>query len=209
MKKIYHDLIKQLIEIGRTEVIPSIPDSEYSLLKAGRWQISRYPEDCNDYSFEELKSLYKGLVLCEKHFEWKLLSTTNTAWVFRHIEERSEYVDGYDERKEIYEFGFHNHSCNPHSPANRSSYETYEEELKVSAERKIEGDKHAARMFEIKEANKRMAATKKEWDEKAKEKRMKERAERKKERDKKIVIIERKKSILKRIWNYVSRHKNT
>ena len=62
---------------------------------------------------------------------------------------------------------------------------------------------------EIKEANKRMAATKKEWDEKAKEKRMKERAERKKERDKKIVIIERKKSILKRIWNYVSRHKNT
>ena len=127
MEKRYVDLINQLIEIGRTEIIPSIPDSEYSPLKAGRWQLSRYPEDCDIYSFEELKSLYKGLILCEKHFEWELLSTTNTAWVFRHIEERSEYIDGYDERKEIYEFGFHNHSENRYSPANQSRYETYEE----------------------------------------------------------------------------------
>ena len=202
MKKLYDDLIKQLIEIGRSEVIPTIPDSEYSLLKAGRWQLSRYPDDCDIYSFEELKSLYKGLVLCEKHFEWKLLSTTNTAWVFHHLEERSEYIDGYQERKEIYEFGFHNHSDNSYSPANRSSYETYEEELKVSAEAKIEGDKHAARMFEIKEANKRMADTKKEWNEKTKEKRMKDRAEQKQERDKNIVIIEKKISIFERIQNF-------
>ena len=66
-------------------------------------------------------------------------------------------------------------------------------------------DKHAALMFEIKEANKRLAATKKEWNEKAKEKRMKERAERKKERDKNIVILEKRTSILQRIWKYVSR----
>jgi hypothetical protein len=205
MKKLYDDLIKQLIEIGRTEIIPSIPDSEYSLLKAGRWQLSRYPDDCDIYSFEELKSLYKGLVLCEKHFEWKLLSTTNTAWVFHHLEERSEYIDGYQERKEIYEFGFHNHSGNSYSPANRSSYETYEEELKVSAEAKIEGDKHAVRMFEIKEANKRMADTKKEWNEKTKEKRMKDRAEQKQERGKNIVIIEKKISIFERIQNFFRR----
>ena len=191
MEKLYDDLIKQLIEIGRTQIIPSIPDSEYSLLKAGRWQLNRYPDDCDIYSFEELKSLYKGLVLCEKKFEWKLLSTTNTAWVFRHLEERSDYIDGYDERKEIYEFGFHNHSDNPYSPANWSSYETYEEQLKFSAEAKIEGDKHAARIFEIKEANKRMAATKKEWNKKAKEKRMKKRAELKRERDKNIIIIKK------------------
>ena len=202
MEKRYVDLINQLIEIGRTEIIPSIPDSEYSPLKAGRWQLSRYPEDCDIYSFEELKSLYKGLILCEKHFEWELLSTTNTAWVFRHIEERSEYVDGYDERKEIYEFGFHNHSGNPHSPANRSRYETYEEELKISAEEKIEGDKHAAWVFEVNEEKKRLAATKKEWDEKATVKRMKERVERKKERDKNIVIIEKNKSIFDPIKNY-------
>jgi hypothetical protein len=205
MKKDYESLINQLIKIGRTEIIPLIPDSKFSLLKAGPWQIDRYPDDCDIYDFEELKSLYKGLVLCEKHFEWKLLSTTNTAWVYWHIEERSEYIEDYQERKEIYEFGFHNHSLNRYSPANWSSYETYEEQLKASAEVKIEGDKRAAQMFRIKEANKRMAATKKEWNKNAKETRMKERAERKKARDKNVVVIERKISIFKRILNYIKK----
>ena len=205
MEKLYDDLIKQLIEIGRSEIIPSIPDSEFSYLKEGKWQLDRYPDDCDIYDFEELKSLYKGLVLCEKHFEWKLLSTTNTAWVYWHIEERSEYIDEYQERKEIYEFGFHNHSLNRYSPANWSSYETYEQQLKASAEVKIEGDKRAAHMFRIKEANKRMAATKKEWNKNAKETRMKERAERKKAKDKNVVVIERKISIFKRISNYIKK----
>jgi hypothetical protein len=201
MKNFYIDLVNLLIEVGRSGIVPDA--SKHSPLRAGKWQISRYPDDCDEYSFEELKSLYKGLVLCEKHFEWKLLSTTNTAWVFRHIEERSEYIDGYEVRKEIYEFGFNNHSGNPHSPANRSRYETYEEELKISAKEKIEMDKHAALMFEIKEANKRLAATKKEWNERVKEKKMKERAERKKERDKTIFISEKKISIISRIQNYL------
>ena len=205
MEKLYDDLIKQLIEIGRTEIIPSIPESEFSYLKEGKWQLDRYPDDCDIYDFEELKSLYKGLVLCEKHFEWKLLSTTNTAWVYWHIEERSEYIDEYQERKEIYEFGFHNHSLNRYSPANWSSYETYEEQLKASAEVKIEGDKRAAHLFRIKEAHKRMAATKKEWNKNAKETRMKERAERKKAKDKNVVVIERKISIFKRISNYIKK----
>ena len=203
MKNFYDDLIAQLIEIGRSGVI--LEASKHSPLRAGKWQVSRYPEDCDKYSFEELKSLYKGLVLCEKHFEWKLLSTTNTAWVFHHLEERSEYIDEYQERKEIYEFGFHNHSRNRYSPANWSSYETYEEQLKASAEVKIEADKRAAQMFRIKEANKRMAATKKEWNKNAKETKMKERAERKKVKDKNVVVIERKISIFKRISNYIKK----
>ena len=203
MKNFYDDLITQLIEIGRSGVI--LEASKHSPLRAGKWQVSRYPEDCDKYSFEELKSLYKGLVLCEKHFEWKLLSTTNTAWVFHHLEERSEYIDEYQERKEIYEFGFHNHSRNRYSPANWSTYETYEEQLKASAEAKIEGDKRAAQMFRIKEANKRMAATKKEWNKNANETRMKERAERKKARDKNVVVIERKISIIDRIQKYLKR----
>ena len=201
MKNFYDDLITQLIEIGRSGVI--LEASKHSPLRAGKWQVSRYPEDCDKYSFEELKSLYKGLVLCEKHFEWKLLSTTNTAWVFHHLEERSEYIDKYQERKEIYEFGFHNHSLNRYSPANWSSYETYEEQLKASAEVKIEADKRAAQMFRIKEANKRMAATKKEWNKNAKETRMKERAERKKVKDKNVVVIERKISVIDRIQKYL------
>ena len=203
MKNFYDDLIAQLIEIGRSGVI--LEASKHSPLRAGKWQVSRYPEDCDKYSFEELKSLYKGLVLCEKHFEWKLLSTTNTAWVFHHLEERSEYIDEYQERKEIYEFGFHNHSLNRYSPANRSSYETYEEQLKASAEVKIEADKRAAQMFRIKEANKRMAATKKEWNKNAKETRMKERAARKKVKDKNVVVIERKISVIDRIQKYLKR----
>ncbi len=88
MNKLYDDLIKQLIEIGRSEIIPSIPDSEFSYLREGQWQRSRYPDDCDSYSNEELKLLYKGLVLCEKHFEWFVGSATNTAWVLRNIEER-------------------------------------------------------------------------------------------------------------------------
>lgn len=35
MEKFYDDLIKQLIEIGRTETIPFIPDSEFSYLREG------------------------------------------------------------------------------------------------------------------------------------------------------------------------------
>ena len=37
MEKLYDDLIKQLIEIGRTEIIPSIPESEFSYLREGQW----------------------------------------------------------------------------------------------------------------------------------------------------------------------------
>ena len=71
MKKLYNDLISQLIEIGRSEIVPSIPDSEFSYLRKGKWQRPQ-AEDCDNYAYEELKSLYKGVVLCEKEFEWQL-----------------------------------------------------------------------------------------------------------------------------------------
>jgi hypothetical protein len=114
MNKLYDDLIKQLIEIGRSEVIPSIPDSEFSYLREGQWQRSRYPEDCDNYSYEELKPLFKGLVLCEKHFEWFVGSATNTAWVLRNIEERLDL--DYEEIKELYDFGLANRGKNPYAP---------------------------------------------------------------------------------------------
>ena len=85
MEKFYDDLIKQLIEIGRTEIMPYIPDSEFSYLREGQWQRARYPENCDDYFLDDLKLLYKGIVLCEKHFEWFVGSATNTAWVLRNI----------------------------------------------------------------------------------------------------------------------------
>ena len=192
MKKFYEDLIKQLIEIGRSEIIPSIPDSEFSYLKKGVWQRPK-AEDCDNFAYEKLKSLYKGVVLCEKEFEWQTGSTTSTNWLFNKLSERSEYTEDYQERKDLYEFGFANRGYFPYAAAVMgldSKYESYKEYLKVSAETEIEGAKHSARMRQIHLESKKLAAVKKEFEERAKEKRMKERAERKKERDKNISITD-------------------
>ena len=191
MNKLYKNLISQLIEIGRSEIIP--PISEHSILRDGQWQLSRYPkaEDCDNYSYEELKSLFKGVVLCEKKFEWQVGSVTNTDWIFRNLEERLEYVENYQERKELYEFGFANRGDYPYVSANsglRSTYENYEDYLKVSAAAEIDEAKRSSRMRQIHLESKKLAAVKKEFEERAKEKRMKEHTERKQERDKNIII---------------------
>ena len=88
MKKLFDVLIKQLIEIGRSETIPPTPMNSY--LRDGEWQRTRYPkeEDCDNFSYGELKSLYKGLVLCEKEFEWMVGSTTNTARILHKLMEK-------------------------------------------------------------------------------------------------------------------------
>ena len=66
------NLINQLIEIGRSEIIPSIPYSEFSYLGEDQWQRASYPDECDSYSYEELKSLYKALVQSKK-IECKLV----------------------------------------------------------------------------------------------------------------------------------------
>ena len=179
MEKLYDDLINQLIEIGRSEIIPSIPDSEFSYLREGQWQRSRYPEDCDSYSIEELKLLFKGLVLCEKHFEWMVGSTTNTAWVLRNIEARLDYDSDYDEIKELYDFGFANRGENPYAPTGSQTHSdcnTYEEFEEVVHQKLNNIAKHDEQMLREQKASKERK--------KLKAKSMKERAERKKERDK-------------------------
>ena len=193
MEKLYDDLIKQLIEIGRTKIIPSIPESEFSYLREGQWQRARYPEDCDNYSIEELKLLFKGIVLCEKHFEWFVGSVTNTAWVLRNIEERLDSDSKHEEIKELYEFGFANRGDYPYVSANsglRSTYENYEDYLKACIKAEIEKAKRSAQLFEIQKTSKELSAVKKEFKERDKEERMKERAKRKKEKDKDIIITE-------------------
>ena len=202
MNKLYDDLIKQLIEIGRSETIPSIPDSEFSYLREGQWQRARYPEDCGSYSYEELKSLYKGLVLCEKHFEWLVGSVTNTAWVLRNIEERLDL--DYDEIKELYDFGFANRGKNPYAPTGSQTHsdcDTYEDFAEVVHQKAKNMAKHDARMLREQKESRRMKAIKKEFQ----ERRAKEHAERKKERDKNILIVEKKISIFQRIQNFLKR----
>lgn len=192
MKKLNNDLIKQLIEIGRSEIIPSIPDSEFSYLRKGKWQRPKV-EDCDNYVYEELKLLYKGVVLCEKHFEWQTGSTTSTNWLFDKLAVRPEYSEHYQEQKELYEFGFANRGYFSYASADMgigSKYESYEDYLKASAEAEIEEAKLSAQLFEIQKASKELSAVKKEFKERDKEKRMKECAERKKEKDKNISIIE-------------------
>ena len=189
MEKLYDDLINQLIEIGRTEIIPSIPDSEFSYLREGQWQRARYPENCDDYSLDDLKLLYKGIVLCEKHFEWFVGSATNTAWVLRNIEERLVSDSDYDETKELYEFGFANRGKNPYAPTGSKTHsgcDTYEDFGEVVHQKAINIAKHDAQMLKQKENSKRMNAIKSEF----KKKRMFDRAELKKKIDKNISVIE-------------------
>ena len=202
MEKLYVDLIKQLIEIGRTEIIPSIPDSEFSYLREGQWQRARYPENCDDYSLDDLKLLYKGIVLCEKHFEWFVGSATNTAWVLRNIEERLDSDSDYDETKELYEFGFANRGKNPYAPTGSSTHSgcnTYEQYEDVVHQKLNNIARHDALMKQQQEDSRRMKALKKEY----KQKRAKEHAERKIARERHIeVIVEKNTSIFQRIWNY-------
>ena len=201
MEKFYDDLIKQLIEIGRTETIPSIPDSEFSYLREGQWQRARYPENCDDYSLDELKLLYKGLVLCEKHFEWFVGSATNTAWVLRNIEDRLND----DETKELYEFGFANRGKNPYAPTGSKTHSdcnTYEQYEDVVHQKLNNIARHDALMKQQQEDSRRMKALKKEY----KQKRAKEHAERKIARERHIeVIVYKNTSIFQRIWNYFRR----
>jgi hypothetical protein len=198
MEKFYDDLIKQLIEIGRTEIIPSIPDSEFSYLREGQWQRARYPENCDDYSLDDLKLLYKGIVLCEKHFEWFVGSATNTAWVLRNIEDRLDD----DETKELYEFGFANRGENPYAPTGSKTHSdcnTYEQFEDVVHQKLTNIARHDALMKQQQEDSRRMKALKKEY----KQKRAKEHAERKIARERHIeVIVEKNTSIFQRIWNY-------
>ena len=194
MEKLYDDLIKQLIEIGRTEIIPSIPESEFSYLREGQWQRARYPEDCDNHSIEELKLLFKGIVLCEKYFEWLVGSATNTAWVLRNIEERLDSNSKYEAIKELYEFGFANRGKNPYAPTGSKTHSgcnTFEDFGEVIHQKAINISKHDALMFKQQKDSRRMKATKKEFKERAKEKNESERAERKKNRDKNISIIEK------------------
>jgi len=210
MIKLYDDLIKQLIEIGRSEIIPSIPDSEFSYLREGQWQRESYPDDCDNYSTEELKLLFKGLVLCEKHFEWFVGSVTNIAPVLRNLEERLDSDSDYEEIKELYNFGFANRSKNPYAPTGSSTHSdciTYEDYQEVNYQKAINMAKHDALMLQQQKESRRMKAIKKEFQ----ERRAKEHAERKKERDKKLIIfeykniliVEKKISIFERIQNYV------
>ena len=192
MKKLYKKLISQLIEIGRSEIIPTIADSEFSYLRKGKW-LRPKAVDCDNYVYEELKSLYKGVVLCEKHFEWQTGSTTSTNWLFDQLAVRPEYSEHYQEQKELYEFGFANRGYFSYASAAMglgSKYENYKEYLKVSASAEIEEAKRSSRMRQIHLESKKLGAVKKEFEERAKEKRMKEHAERKQKRDKDIIITE-------------------
>jgi hypothetical protein len=210
MEKLYDDLIKQLIEIGRTEIIPSIPESEFSYLREGQWQRARYPEDCDDYSIEELKLLFKGIVLCEKHFEWVVGSVTNTAWVLRNIEARLDSDSDYDETKayfetkELYEFGFANRG-NPYSPTGSKTHSgchTYEDFGEVVHQKVINISRHDALMRQQQEDSRRMKALKKEL----KERKAKEHAERKIARETTVIVrVDRYTSIFQRILHYFRR----
>ncbi len=163
-----------------------------------------------DYSIEELKLLFKGIVLCEKHFEWVVGSATNTAWVLRNIEERldsdsdGDETKAYFETKELYEFGFANRG-NPYSPTGSKTHsgcDTYEDFGEVVHQKAINMSSHDSLMRQQQEDSRRMKALKKEH----KQRRAKEHAERKIARERHIIVrVYKNTSIFQRIWNYVTR----
>jgi len=92
MKKLNQVLIKQLIEIGRSETIPSSPEKNIFLSESkGLRSPSITLENCDNFSTEDLRLLYKGLVLCEKEFKWLDGSSTKTALILQMLQERLDF----------------------------------------------------------------------------------------------------------------------
>ena len=179
MKKLDEDVINQLIEIGRLEAIPSTfkPNNRW-------WENVHYfyrGGGAYDLSYEELKCLYKGVVLSEKESERYMGSTTNAAWVLNILVIRLEQSDNLEEVKELYEFGFANRGKNDYVPVGSRIYarcETYEDYQEVNYQKAINVAMHDEQMLREQKASKERK--------KFKAKSIKERAERKKERDKKL-----------------------
>ena len=194
MKKLYNDLIKQLIEIGRSETIPSTHEKNIFLSESqGQISPSIKLENCDNFSTEDLKLLYKGLVLCEKELKWLDGSTTKTSWILQILQERLDSKSDYQEIKGLFEFGFANRGHNPYVPTGtriHSACVTFEDYLNINHKKIQNIAKHDTQMLREQNESRRMKAIKKDFKERAKEKRMKERAERKKEQSKKITIIE-------------------
>jgi len=194
MTKLNQVLIKQLIEIGRSETIPSSPKKNIFLSESqGQRSPSIKLENCDNFSTEDLKLLYKGLVLCEKELKWLDGSTTKTSWILQILQERLDSKSDYQEIKGLFEFGFANRGHNPYVPTGtriHSACVTFEDYLNINHKKIQNIAKHDTQMLREQNESRRMKAIKKDFKERAKEKRMKERAERKKEQSKKITIIE-------------------
>jgi hypothetical protein len=191
MEKLYDDLIKQLIEIGRSEIIP--PSTEMNIrLRESREQISPSINiiNCDNFSTADLKLLYKGLVLSEKELKWMDGSATKTARLLQMLNERFDFENDYQDIKELYEFGFANRGHNDYVPTGTGIHYacvTFEDYLEVNRQKAINTAKHDEKMLREQKESRRMKAIKKEF----KEQRAKQHVERKKERDKNIVIIEK------------------
>ena len=194
MKKLYNDLIKQLIEIGRSETIPSSHEKNIFLSESqGQISPSIKLENFDNFSTEDLRLIYKGLVLCEKEFKWLDGSTTKTALILQILQERLDHESNYQEIKELFEFGFANRGHNPYVPTGtkiHSECVTFEDYLDLNHTKTLNIANHDSRMLREQKESRRMKAVKKEFKERDKDERMKERAERKKEKDKDIIITE-------------------
>ena len=197
MKEPHKGLINQLIEIGHSEAIPPNAETNVHLRESLEQKSPSIKiNDCGNFSTEDLKSLYKGLVLSEKEFRWLDGSNTKTARILQVLNERLDLESDYQEVKELYEFGFANRGHNDYVPTGTRIHHacvTYEDYLEVNYQKANNIAKHNTLMLKQQEESKRMKATKKEFKERAKEKNEEERAERKKNRDKNISIIDKQK----------------
>ena len=189
-KKLYVNLINQLIEIGRSEIIPPLTEMNIRL-RESREQISPSINinDCDNFSTDDLKLLYKGLVLSEKELKWMDGSTTKTARILQMLNEKLDFENDYQDIKELYEFGFANRGHNDYVPTGTGIHYacvTFEDYLEINHQKAIKTAKHDALNLKQKKNSKRMNSIKLEF----KKKRMFDRAELKKKIDKNISVTE-------------------
>ena len=185
MNKVNYNVINKIIEIGRLETISSTfnPNNIW-------WRSVLYFNrggGCDDLSYEDLKCLYKGVVLCEKDSERYMGSTTNTSWILNMLIMRLEQNDNLEEIKELYDFGFTNRGKNGYVPTGTIIHSHCENHEDYSST-----NRYKARVaIEHEERQLRQQAVRKERLENKKI-RMEERAEQKKERDKKVTFFEKR-----------------
>tara|TARA_B110000008_G_scaffold131547_1_gene133716 strand:- start:157 stop:741 length:585 start_codon:yes stop_codon:yes gene_type:complete len=192
MKIENHEVIKQLIEIGKLEAIPSNKLHINLINSRGHKSPSFDIYDCKSLPIDDLKSLYKGLVLSEKEFEWQDGSATKTSRILQLLNDRLDFEEDYKDIKALYEFGFANRGHNDYVPTGTGIHHTcitFEDYLELNLQKAKKNAKHEALMLQQQAESKRMKAVKKEFNESVREERLKERAARKKERDKNISII--------------------
>ena len=149
---------KKIIEIGKTEniiVYQDDGDLKNFMFSDERCGSQRFnPDWVKDWSPADVKIFFKGLVLCEKFFEWHGGSGAINIFVFQYLRE----ILSNQEEIDLLNWAFKNRGSNPYTPTGFRRHdwcESYDDMLKQ--------DKRTVRQYEQHDLNmKKQQESKKE-----------------------------------------------